>query len=246
MDFNPCAGGNVPEPNALSQTLALISPVHKEGYKFVAIAAAVTVVVFFLSNLLGLLGLIVTGALAFFFRDPARIVPEREGLVVAPADGVVVSIASASPPPELDLRGGMQTRISIFLSLFDVHVTRSPVAGRIASSVYTPGLHHNAAANEASGENERHGFAIEVKDNLRIGVVLVAGAMARRIVTSVAEGDGVAAGERLGIIRFGSRVDIYLPASPSVLVAEGQRMIAGETVIADYDAREVSRAFRRR
>jgi phosphatidylserine decarboxylase len=235
----------VSEPNALSQTLALFSPIHKDGYKFVAVAAAVTIFAFMLSSSLGLLGLIATGALAFFFRDPKRIVPMRDGLVVAPADGTVVNIENTSPPVELGLAGDTLTRVSIFLSLLDVHVARSPISGRIQTSVYNPGVHHNAAAPEAPSENERHGFAIETKDALRVGVVLVAGAAARRIVTDVRQGDGVAAGERIGIIRFGSRVDIYLPASPAMLVAEGQRMIAGETVIADLEAHEPPRAFRR-
>ncbi len=232
------------DPNALSQALALFSPIHKDGYKFVAGAAAITVVAFLLSGILGLLGTGATLALAFFFRDPQRTVPARDGLVIAPADGTVIGIETAAPPPELGLGADPLTRVSIFLSLLDVHVIRAPVSGRIETSAYRPGLHRNAAAPEAPAENERHGFSIESKDALRIGTVLVAGAAARRIVTSVGQGDSVAAGERIGIIRFGSRADIYLPASPSILVAEGQRTIAGETIIADLDSQEPRRIFR--
>jgi phosphatidylserine decarboxylase len=232
-------------PNALSQIAALFQPIHKDGYKFVAIAAAATLVAFLLSTLLGLIGLIATLALVFFFRDPQRTVPQRDGLVLAPADGTVIGAGSGVPPPELGLGSEPVTRISIFLSVFDVHVIRAPVAGRIGASFYRPGLHVNAASPEAPAANECHGFAIETKDALRVGVVLVAGTVARRVVAGVGQGDAVAAGGRIGIIRFGSRADIYLPSSPGLLVAEGQRTIAGETVIADLDSREPPRMFRR-
>jgi phosphatidylserine decarboxylase len=235
----------VSEPNAVSQVLALFVPIHKDGFKFVAIAAAVTVLAFLLSSILGLLGVIATLALAFFFRDPTRVVPARDGLVVAPADGTVVSIENTSAPAELGLGADPHTRVSIFLSLLDAHVSRAPISGRIEASVHRPGVHHNAAAPEAPMENERHGFAIEMKNAVRVGVVLVAGYVARRIVTSVKQGDAVATGERIGIIRFGSRVDVYLPASTFIQIAEGQRTIAGETIIADFEAHEPARAFRR-
>ncbi len=233
------------EPNALSQALALFSPVHKDGYKFVAIAAAATAVAFLLSGTLGLLGLAATMALIFFFRDPKRTVPARDGLVIAPADGTVIAIANAVPPAELGLGADPVLRVSIFLSLMDVHVVRSPLSGRIASSVHRPGQHRNAASPDASAQNECHAVAIETRDALRIGVVLVAGTVARRIVTGIRQGDSVTAGERMGIIRFGSRTDIYLPSSPSLLVEEGQRTIAGETIVADLDSQEPRRIFRR-
>jgi phosphatidylserine decarboxylase len=235
----------VSEPNALSQTLALFSPIHKDGYKFVAIAAGITVVAFLISGALGLAGVAATLALAFFFRDPARMVPVRDGLTVAPADGTIIAIRSGPAPAALGLGSESRTCISIFLSLLDAHVIRSPVAGRINKSFYRPGEHRNAASPRAQEDNECHGFTIETKDTHPVGTVLVAGTVARRIVTSAREGDTVTAGERIGIIRFGSRVDLYLPSSQGVLVEEGQRTVAGETVIADLDAREARRLFRR-
>ncbi|MBI4724775.1 MAG: phosphatidylserine decarboxylase, partial [Rhodomicrobium sp.] len=149
------------EPNGFSQALALLAPVHRDGYKFVAAGAAATVLAFLLSNTLGLICLIATLALALFFRDPARVVPVREGLVVAPADGTVISIGTAAPPRELGLGSDPLTRVSIFLSVLDVHVCRSPVSGRIETSFHRPGIHRNAAAPEAPAENECHGFVIE-------------------------------------------------------------------------------------
>ena len=235
----------MPEPNGFSQALALFSPIHKDGYKFVAVAAALTVAAFLLSSTLGLLFALATAALIFFFRDPERMVPSRDGLVVAPADGTIVSVSSAAPPAELGLGSDPKTRISIFLSLLDVHVIRTPVSGRIETSFYRPGQYLNAASPQAPALNECHGFAIETKDALRCGAVLVAGTVARRIVTGVGQGDTVAQGQRIGIIRFGSRVDVYLPASIGVLAGEGQRTIAGETIIADLDSQEPRRIFRR-
>ncbi len=232
------------EPNGLSQALAMFSPIHKEGYKFVAAAAAVAVVAFLVSTTLGLLCVFATAALIYFFRDPERMVPARDSLVVAPADGVIISIGAVAPPSELGLGSDPKTRVSIFLSLFDVHVIRTPIAGQIEASVYRPGQYLNAASPQAPALNEYQGFVIEAKDT-QIGAVLVAGTVARRIVPTVAQGDTLTAGQRLGIIRFGSRVDIYLPPSACVLVGEGQRTIAGETVIADLELQEPRRIFRR-
>ena len=232
-------------PNALSQARALLAPINKDGYKFVAIAAGVTVLAYLLSlHTLAFLCLIATGALAFFFRDPSRVVPQRDGLVVAPADGVVIGIEPIVPPSELNLGNEIRTRVSIFLSLLDVHVARSPIAGRIETSVHTAGIYKNAAAPEAPSANERQSFAIEAKNAVRLGVVLVAGFVVRRIVTDVKVGDTVMAGERLGVIRFGSRVDLYLPPS-TLLVSEGQRTLAGETIIADLESQEPHRSFQR-
>jgi phosphatidylserine decarboxylase len=235
----------VSEPNALSQTLGLFSPIHRDGYKFVVIAGGITIVAFLISSALGLTGVIATLALALFFRDPARVVPVQDGLAVAPADGTVIAIRSATPPAGLGLGSEARTCVSIFLSVLDVHVVRSPVAGRIETSFYRPGEHRNAASPGAPEGNECHGFTIETKDAFHIGTVLVAGTIARRIVTSAGEDDTVTAGERIGIIRFGSRVDVYLPSSQGLLVEEGQRTIAGETVIADLDSHESRRLFRR-
>jgi phosphatidylserine decarboxylase len=234
----------VSDLHVLAQLRALIAPIHKDGYKFVAIAAAVTAVAFLLSNLLGLVALIATLALVFFFRDPRRVVPTQEGIIVAPADGRIISIGIADPPPELCLGSVPLTRISIFLSVFDVHVIRAPANGRVVTSFYRPGRHINAGAPEAPSENECHGFGFETKNVRYIGAVLVAGKVARRIVTGIKEGGNVLAGERIGIIRFGSRTDIYLPGEASVLAAEGQRTIAGETVIAEFDRTAAQRQFR--
>ncbi|HZV22122.1 MAG TPA: phosphatidylserine decarboxylase [Hyphomicrobiales bacterium] len=233
------------EPNAFSQTLAIFAPIHKDGYKFVAVAAAATVLAFLLSSVLGLLAAFTTFALAFFFRDPARIVPIGDGLIVAPADGVVIGIESLTPPAELGLGSDPEMRVSIFLSILDVHVVRAPFSGNIVADSYKPGLHHNAASSAAVRENERHSFVIQAANSARLGLVLVAGTVARRIVANIKEGDGVMTGERIGIIRFGSRVDVYLPASAEILVGQGQRTIGGETVIADLSAREPIRTFRR-
>src|SRR5262249_13966676 len=172
-------------------------------------------------------------------------VPVREGLAVAPADGTIIAIRDAPPPAGLGLGSEARTCVSIFLSLLDVHVVRSPVAGRIERSFYRPGEHRNAASADAPVDNECQGFAIETQDTLRVGTVLVAGTVARRIVASIGEGDTVMTGDRIGIIRFGSRVDIYLPSPQGLLVAEGQRTVAGETIIADLASREPQRLFRR-
>jgi phosphatidylserine decarboxylase len=188
---------------------------------------------------------IATGALAFFFRDPVRVVPVRDNLVVAPADGVLIGVDTVTPPAELGLGSDPMTRASVFLSLLDVHVNRAPMSGRIESSIYQPGVHHNAAMDSASRENERHSFVIASNSGLRLGVVLISGAVARRIVTEVKTGDVVGAGERIGLIRFGSRVDLYLPSAPAIMVSEGQRIFAGETVIADFDSHEPARTFRK-
>jgi len=235
----------VSPPLAISQIRALFAPIHRDGYKFVAAAAAATVAAFLISNTLGLLGSAVTVLLAFFFRDPERVVPVRDGLVIAAADGTLIAVDLVPPPAELRLGSAPMRRVSTFLSLLDVHVVRAPVSGRLGAAFYRPGEHHNAASPKAPAENERFGIAIETKNAAQIGAVLVAGTVARRIMPSVNEGDEVCAGERIGIIRFGSRVDIYLPADAVLLAGKGQRMIAGETVIADLALSEAERPFRR-
>jgi phosphatidylserine decarboxylase len=231
--------------NAVSQFLAVFSPIHRDGYKFVALAALVTVLLFLVSNILGIIGAFLTACIAFFFRDPERVTPLRDGLVVAPADGTIVRVDNVTPPPELGLGSAPLTCVSIFLSLLDVHVTRAPVGGQIQASAHRDGVFRNAASPEAQSENERHGFVIGTASGAKFGLVLVAGYAARRIVPFVKLGDGISAGERIGLIRFGSRVDIYLPSGQGLLVAEGQRTIAGETVIADQNSNEPSPLFRR-
>ena len=207
-------------------------PIHPEGYIFVA---AFAVGAFILGQLwapLGWVGVVLTLWCAYFFRDPPRTTPVREGLVVSPADGLVSSVMSVTPPSELGLSATPMTRVSIFMNVFDCHVNRAPVAGRIERMVYTPGLFLNAEVAKASEDNERSGLIIEAQEG-RFGVVQIAGLIARRIVSFRKAGDALAVGERFGLIRFGSRVDVYLPDGVRPIVAEGQHCIAGETVIAD-------------
>jgi phosphatidylserine decarboxylase len=207
--------------------------VHPDGHKFVLGFAAATLILFLLSPPLGWLGVIATAFCAYFFRDPDRVTPARPRFVVSPADGKVAAVGEAPPPRELDLGGAPLTRVSVFLSVFDVHIVRAPVAGRIVQSVYVPGKFLNAELDKSSEENERRAMTIETSSGERIAVVLIAGLIARRIVTFVGEGDSVKAGERIGLIRFGSRVDAYVPASAEILVAAGQTAIGGETVLAE-------------
>lgn len=220
-----------------------IAPIHPEGYPFVGGFALVALLLFWLWTPLGWLGVVATAWCAYFFRDPRRVTPVREGLVVAPADGRISQVAVASPPVELELGAGPRVRVSIFMSVFDVHVNRSPVAGQIERIAYRPGKFINAELDKASEDNERNGFVIRTGAG-RIGVVQIAGLIARRIVCFVREGQMVNAGDRIGLIRFGSRVDVYLPEGARPLVSEGQLAIAGETVLADLAANIGPEAFR--
>ena len=228
----------------LDSILGAFVPIHPDGYKFVFGAALVTLILFVLAPPLGWLAAIATAGIAYFFRDPERVTPARAGLVVSAADGKVVAITKVAPPRELQLGTESLTRISVFLSIFDVHIVRAPVAGRIISSTYVPGAFLNAELDKASEENERRALVIETETGEKIGFVLIAGLIARRIVTFVAEGTSVARGERIGLIRFGSRVDVYLPAGTRVLAEAGQTAIGGETVLAEFvrseEARELS------
>lgn len=220
------------------------APVHRDGYKFVAIGAALTILFYILWSPLGILFALLTAFVAYFFRDPARVTPMREGLVVSPADGRVSSIELVRPPAELGLGDDLRMRISIFLSVLDVHVNRSPVAGRITRSVYVPGAFLNAALDKASDENERRALVITQSNGATVGVVQIAGLIARRIVTFKGEGEALGAGERFGLIRFGSRVDVFLPPGRTGLVAVGQLAIGGETILADLKSDEPEREAR--
>jgi phosphatidylserine decarboxylase len=211
-----------------------IVPVHSEGYKFLAIGAGVSLVLFWLWPPAAWLAVLVTAWIAYFFRDPPRVTPLREGLIVAPADGRISAVERVRPPPELGLGDTPRTRISTFLSVFDVHINRAPVAGRIVRSVYVPGAFLNAALDKASDENERRALVIATPAGAEIGVVQIAGLIARRILTFVGEGDSVGVGERFGLIRFGSRLDVFLPAGAEPRVSLGQTAIAGETVLAEF------------
>jgi phosphatidylserine decarboxylase len=220
-----------------------LAPVHPEGYPFVGGVALVSLILFYLWPPLGWIGTLLTAWCAYFFRDPRRVAPLREGLIIAPADGRVCQVTHAVPPPELKLGQLPLPRISIFMSVFDCHINRAPVSGRIECMVYRPGKFFNADLDKASEENERLGSVIASARG-RIGVVQIAGLIARRIVPFVREGQEVAAGERIGMIRFGSRVDVYVPADTRPLVGEGQSTIAGETVIADMAPGDTARSFR--
>jgi phosphatidylserine decarboxylase len=222
-----------------------LAPVHPDGFKFVAIAGLPALFFLLLWPPLGWLLLLVTAYVAYFFRDPDRVTPLREGLVVSPADGRVSAIDRVRPPQELGLGEGDRVRISIFLSVLDVHINRAPVAGRIVRSIYVPGAFLNAALDKASEENERRSLVIRTPSGHEIAVVQIAGLIARRIVTFAGEGDSVGVGQRFGLIRFGSRVDVYLPPGRSALVAVGQTAIGGETVLADLASSEAEREARR-
>jgi phosphatidylserine decarboxylase len=218
--------------------LGAFVPIHPDGYKFVAGAALATLILFVLAPPLGWLAAIATAGCAYFFRDPERVSPARKGLVVSGADGKIAAIARAVPPRELQLGAEPLTRISVFLSIFDVHIVRAPVAGRIVKSAYVPGAFLNAELDKASDDNERQALVIEGEKGQKTGLVLIAGLIARRIVTFVGEGASVAQGERVGLIRFGSRVDVYLPAGARVLAEVGQTAIGGETVLAEVEHSE--------
>src|SRR5215471_11592366 len=221
-----------------------LAPIHGEGYPFVGIAAFVSLVLFWFWSPLGWIGTVLTAWCAYFFRDPVRVTPVREGIVVSPADGRVSRIINASPPAELGLGTKPLTRVSIFMSVFDCHVNRSPVSGRIERIAYHAGTFINADLDKASENNERNGLVIATASGARVVVVQIAGLVARRIVSFVREGVTIGAGERFGMIRFGSRLDVYLPESTKPVVAEGQTAIAGETVIADLQGADGGRTFR--
>ena len=210
-----------------------IKPMHPEGIKFVAIFAAITLVLFWLWEPLGWIGVGLTVWCYYFFRDPKRAVPQGEGLMVSPADGVISLIERAAPPPELGMGSDPLLRVSVFMSVFNCHVNRAPIAGRLVKMAYRPGKFLNASLDKASEDNERNSLCLELADGRQIAVVQIAGLVARRIMPFVSEGQGLKTGERFGLIRFGSRVDVYLPEGVVPLVALGQSMVAGETVIAE-------------
>ncbi|MGH6670386.1 MAG: phosphatidylserine decarboxylase [Xanthobacteraceae bacterium] len=220
------------------------SPIHPEGYPFVGGFALVSLILFWLWSPLGWLGTVATLWCAYFFRDPQRVTPVRDGVVVAPADGRVSQVVNAVPPRELALGARSLPRISIFMSVFNCHINRSPVSGRIERVVYRAGRFFSADLDKASEDNERNAFVIAANTGARIAVIQIAGLVARRIVPFAREGDAVAAGQRIGMIRFGSRVDVYLPEGTRPLVAEGQTTLAGETVLADFRSAEPGRTFR--
>ncbi len=223
--------------------LSVFVPIHREGHKFIGVFAVITGL-FFLMDLdfLVFFGVLLTLWCTYFFRDPDRITPQKEGLIIAPADGVVQSIKMSVPPAQLAMGDDECTRVSIFMNVFDVHVNRIPVDGKIIRQAYTPGKYLNASLEKACEENERHAILMETSSGNNVAFVQVAGLVARRILNWVDDGAELKAGERFGLIRFGSRVDVYLPKGVHSLICVGQRAIAGETVIASEKGREKERA----
>jgi phosphatidylserine decarboxylase len=221
-----------------------LKPMHREGYRFVAVFAAATAVLFWLAEPLGWIGVCLTVWCYYFFRDPPRVTPLRDGLVISPADGVVSMIGPAIPPEELGLGPAAMTRISVFMNVFNCHVNRLPIAGTIMKVAYRPGKFLNASLDKASVDNERNALAIRLPDGRDYAVVQIAGLVARRIVCDVKAGQTLRTGERFGMIRFGSRLDIYLPAGVQPLIALGQSALAGETVLADLASDEPARVGR--
>jgi phosphatidylserine decarboxylase len=219
----------------------VLAPIHPDGWRFIAIAVALAIVLFFVWTPLGWLGLLGAVWCAYFFRDPWRVTPLREGLVVAPADGLVVSLAPAAPPAELEMGDAPMTRIGIFLNVLDVHVNRMPMSGRVVKLAYHAGKFLNASLDKASTENERMAIRIATPQGGDIALVQIAGLIARRIVCTASAGQEVVAGQRFGLIRFGSRTDLYLPLGWASLVIPGQRVIGGETVVADSQSQEPPR-----
>jgi phosphatidylserine decarboxylase len=218
-----------------------LAPIHPDGWKFVAASLVLMIVLFFVWAPLGWVAALGACWCVYFFRDPWRVTPVRSGLVIAPADGLVTQVGPAVPPPELELGPDAMTRISIFLNVLDVHVNRVPAAGRITHVRYRKGKFVNAALDKASEDNERMAVRMSSDQGRDIAFVQIAGLIARRILCTLKEGDVVAAGQRYGLIRFGSRTDVYVPVEWPPLVIVGQRMVGGETVIADARAQEPPR-----
>lgn len=220
----------------MNEFLKNIPPIHPEGRRFVLMFAGATLLFFLISPILGWIGVVLTLWCGYFFRDPERVTPEREGLVIAPADGVICAVEKLPWPKELRAKGPAVWRISIFMNVFNIHINRAPAAGKITKLVYVPGKFFNASLDKASEDNERQLVALKTAKGGEIAFVQIAGLIARRIVCYLGEGQKVTPGERFGLIRFGSRVDVYLPKGVEPLVDAGQTTIGGETVLADNQA----------
>ena len=222
-----------------------IKPMHREGIKFILIFSVISLILFFIYIPLGWVGIGLTIWCYYFFRDPKRTIPVRDGLLVSPADGVISLIEKTMPPPELDIEKDELTRISVFMNVFNCHVNRSPIAGKVMEINYRPGKFFNASLDKASVDNERNSLVLQIPDGRQIVVVQIAGLVARRIVSFVKPKQTLRIGQRFGLIRFGSRVDIYLPTGVQPLVCIGQIMVSGETVIADLNSKELARDGRK-
>lgn len=235
----------VPDVTLREKTILLKSvlvPIHRDGWPFIGLFAVVTVSLAYVAQPLGWVGLALTAWCTYFFRNPERVTPARAGLVISPADGVVQLIDQAAPPAELGMGNAPRTRVAVFMNVFNVHVNRSPADGTVTAASYRPGKFFNASLDKASEFNERQSLRLTLDDGRDLACVQIAGLVARRIRCDIGEGAKVRAGERFGLIRFGSRLDIYLPEGAVPLVAVGQRAIAGETVIADLKSDEPARA----
>ena len=220
----------------------VVVPIAREGWPFIAIFSLVSLVLYFVYAPLGWVGLVLTLWCIYFFRNPDRVTPEREGLLISPADGIVQMIAEVAPPRELDMGTEPVVRVSVFMNVFDCHVNRIPCDGRVGRLVYVPGQFLNASFDKASEENERQMIRIDLDSGAFVGAVQIAGLVARRIICYLEDDQTVLAGERFGLIRFGSRVDVYLPPNTVSQVIIGQKCISGETVIADLKSDEPARS----
>ena len=216
-------------------------PVNPAGWPFISLFAGMTALITWFMPPLGFLGLLLTAWCTYFFRDPPRTTPDRKGLLISPADGIIQSIVQAPPPPELDMGTEPRTRIAVFMNVFNVHVNRIPINGTITAAVYRPGKFLNASLDKASEKNERQSLKVKTEEGKEVAFVQIAGLVARRILCYCDVGDQVRAGDRFGLIRFGSRVDVYLPSGVNPAVIEGQVAIAGETILADLISPELPR-----
>ena len=229
------------QAHEISLTKYLWFPINREGWPFVALFAVVALLLGQAWAPLGWIGALLTCWCAWFFRDPDRVTPVRDGLVISPADGVVQLLGMAPPPKELEMGDAPRMRISVFMSVFSVHINRIPVDGKVIKTAYQPGKFLDASLDKASADNERMSVRMARADGRELAFVQIAGLVARRIKCDLADGQEVKAGQRFGLIRFGSRVDVYLPDGVQPLVALGQSIIAGETVLADLDSAEPAR-----
>jgi phosphatidylserine decarboxylase len=223
---------------------AVVPPIHRAGWPFIAIFLVLAILLGFLWAPLFWVGLLATAWCAYFFRDPARVAPDDPSLVVSPADGVVVGTHARVPPPELEMGTAPLPCVAVFMNVFDVHVNRTPVPGTITGHGYHHGKFINASFDKAADENERRSWRLRTASGREVGLVQIAGLVARRIVPFKESGQAVLPGERIGLIRFGSRCDVYLPEGTAPLVLVGQRMVAGETVLADLDGQQTERRGR--
>ena len=213
----------------------VLIPINKEGHKFIAIFFVITIIFYLFDfTILTFIGLVLTVWCTAFFRDPVRFTPIQDGLIISPADGVVQMIVDATPPSELNMDDEKLTRVSVFMNVFNVHVNRSPISGKITTIEYKSGKFFNADLDKSSQDNERQSFIIEHKSGTKVAFVQIAGLVARRIKAFVQPDDVLSSGERFGLIRFGSRVDVYLPKGVKPKVAVGQTVIAGESIIANF------------